>query len=388
MQTTPAARLDPDLDGIENIEEYQMEEWFADPYTQDIYYEVDCMGRGGLFDPPHYFPEESKQAVIERFSEHNIQVFFDDGWPDGPINGGGQVLPHIIKVSQESGMVLQFYEHYFPEERKGIFRYLIVNHRGGFQHPAENNVYDVTSITVLDDGVHIIQQIKDFVILGVIPTQRGYDVSFAGLLLHEMAHSCGVSTQSCGFAGIDNTSGPPYLFRKFMKQQYVQTWGQYKSVLNYLYTNGGKIVDLSNGENGPPYDQNDWGMMFCADFEYSGAYIEESTPTPPDPDTMKLVDSEWVVTGYIYDANLTEKFVKYIGDYSPVDPIEVKWVVYKLTDKEKNPNYADIRVYVHPDIKNTQQWVLYQTGDLDPEGNLQFYSYDDILNEVLKERKT
>ena len=40
--------LDPDLDGLSNIEEYQMAKWFADPFIQDIYYEVDYMGSGGL----------------------------------------------------------------------------------------------------------------------------------------------------------------------------------------------------------------------------------------------------------------------------------------------------------------------------------------------------
>ena len=38
-------RLDPDLDGIENSEEYQMAKWFADPFIQDIYYEVDVHGQ-------------------------------------------------------------------------------------------------------------------------------------------------------------------------------------------------------------------------------------------------------------------------------------------------------------------------------------------------------
>ncbi|MCK4364756.1 MAG: hypothetical protein KAW45_01765, partial [Thermoplasmatales archaeon] len=55
-------KLDPDVDGIENIEEYQMAKWLADPYSQDIYVEIDYMGRGGLFDPPHVIWEECQQA--------------------------------------------------------------------------------------------------------------------------------------------------------------------------------------------------------------------------------------------------------------------------------------------------------------------------------------
>lgn len=377
-------RLDPDLDGIENIEEYQMAKWFANPYIQNIYYEVDWMGRGGILDPPHIFYEESKQMVTERFSEHNIQIFFDDGWPGGPINGGGQELPHVERISQESGMVLQYYRHYFPDERKGIFRYFIIGHKGGFQHPAVNNVYDIVLLGTLTQKFAIIERIKNFVVFLRPPTARGDRISLGNLLLHETAHGCGISAQSCNFAGIDNMSGG---FALFPNKQFKNTWVQYKSVLNYIYGQSPEVMDLSSGENGAPYDQNDWGMIFCAHFQYNSNYIEESTPNPPNPDTMKRVESEWLVTNYTYDANLTEKFVKSIGDYSPVDPIKVKWMIYKLTDKDKNPNCPEVRVYVHPDIKNTDQWVLYKTGNLDSEGNLQFYSFDTILENSKKQSK-
>ena len=35
--------LDPDIDGIENIEEYQMRKWFSNPYQPDVYVETDGM---------------------------------------------------------------------------------------------------------------------------------------------------------------------------------------------------------------------------------------------------------------------------------------------------------------------------------------------------------
>ena len=40
-----------------------------------------------------------------------------------------------------------------------------------------------------------------------------------------------------------------------------------------------------------------------------------------------------------------------------------------------------IKVFAQPKIKTTQQWVLNQEGDLDSEGNMHFYSFDDILKE-------
>ena len=92
------------------------------------------------------------------------------------------------------------------------------------------------------------------------------------LILHEMAHSCSIDADNCHFGGIDNISMGTYLFPN---KNYVETWGQYHSVLNYLYTNNPKTFDLSDGQNGPPYDQNDWGYMFVGYFQYNANLIEE-----------------------------------------------------------------------------------------------------------------
>jgi hypothetical protein len=103
--------LDPDIDGIENIEEYRMAKYFADPYHQDIYVEADnedSIGLGLLY-PAAIFWEESQQGVIERYSEHNINMYIDNGWPDTPRNGGGEILPAHKVVSQDAGMMLQYY---------------------------------------------------------------------------------------------------------------------------------------------------------------------------------------------------------------------------------------------------------------------------------------
>jgi hypothetical protein len=372
--------LDPDLDGLSNLEEYQMRQMFADPYIQNIYYEVDYMGRGGPLDPPHYFFEESAQAIIERFSEHNIKVLFDVGWPNSPPNGGGQELPHIDKISQDSGMMLQFYTNYFPDERKGIFRYFVVGHGGGFQHPSKNNIYDTTQLSYVSARPIFkpIKTIFDFVLSGTIPTERGKRCKLASLLLHEMAHSCSVDADSCAFEGIDNISYGLYIFPN---KEYKATWGQYHSVLNYLYANNPKTLDLSHGENGPPYDQDDWSMMFVGHFQYNADLLEEPYYEPQGGVT---VEREWRVTDYTYDANLTEQFVKYIGDYSPINPIKVNWSVYKLIDKAKNPNLREVKIFAQPAIKTTKQWVLNREADLDAEGNLVFYSFEKLLEEKMK----
>jgi len=368
--------LDPDLDGLSNIEEYQMAIWFADPFIQDIYMEVDYMGSGGLFDPPHVLFEESKQGIIERFAEHNIRVYVDDGWSNSPKHGGGDILHHIDKISFDSGMMLQFYNNYFPEERRGIFRYLVVGHGGGFSAASKNNICDTIQISYLSVKFKPKDQIINFIFKGVLPTERGNRIRLGSLILHEMAHSCSISAETCNFGGIDNMS---YGNALFPNKNYKSTWGQYRSVMNYLYTNGPKVFDLSHGDNGPPYDQNDWGYMFVGSFQYNTEIIGE--PYYKSYTGVTLVQNEWRVTGYTFDANLTEKFIQYIGDWSPIDPIKVNWSVYKLVDKENYPNSREIKVFAKLKIKTTQQWVLNQEADLDSEGNLQFYSFDAIPKE-------
>jgi len=300
----------------------------------------------------------------------------DDGWPNSPKHGGGDLVPHIDKLSQDSGMILQYYNNYFPEERRGIFRYVVIGHGGGFQHPAKNNIYDTIQISYVSGKYQIVEQVKSFFILGRVPTQRGVRVSLGSTLLHEIAHSCSISAESCNFGGIDNVS---YASPIFPKKSYVETWGQYVSAMNYLYTHDPNVFALSDGKNGSPYDQNDWGLIFVGYFQINRESIEEPYYEPSTSET--LIQNEWRVTGYTYDANLTEKYIEYIGDWSPVDPIEVNWSVYKLIDTEQNPNARMIKVFTQPIIKTTQQWVLFQEGDLDLTGNMQFYSFDDILNE-------
>ncbi len=370
--------LDPDLDGIENIEEYQMANWFADPFVQDIYIEVDVMGRGGLLDPPHYLYKESQQGIIERFAEHNIHCFFDDGWPNGPKHGGGDLLAHYDILSQDSGMMLQFYNNYFPEERHGIFRYVVIGHGGGFAIPSKNDVYDTIQISYPSGRFQIFQQVMLYFFLGRVPTQRGVRVSLGGTLLHEFAHSCSVDADNCAFEGIDNASyGSPILPAK----EYVETWGQYRSVLNYLYCHNPSVFDLSDGKNGPPYDQNDWGMIYPGYFEFNSNLVEEPYYHPTGGEAVVRNDRP-NVSGYVYDSNLTEKFVTQIQDWSPMDPIKVNWSVFRLIDKEQYPNYKEIKVFAQPKIKTTQIWELYEEGNVDTEGNLQFYSFDNLLKEI------
>lgn len=374
-------KLDPDIDGLENIEEYQMEKWLANPFSQDIYVEIDYMAKGGIFDPAHVFYEESQQAIIEKFAEHNIQVFFDMGWPDTPENGGGEVMPHLEQLSQDSGMLLQYYNHHFPDERKGIFRYVLVGHGGAFNHPSKFNVYDSVFICYSVQPRALLKQM--FIPYWKIPpTPRAQRIKVAATLMHEMGHSVGISPWT--FEGCDNLT---YLDGRAAMKEYDETWGQnYWSIMNYYNIYKVKLLDYSDGENGPPYDQNDWLNLFVPNFEYNSELVEEIFFKPPGFDKIVYGETEEGVTGYTYDKNLTEKYIKEIKDYSPVDPINVNWLVFKLENKGKYPNYNDVKILVQPDIPYSG-WALFKEGNLDTNDDIQFYSQETIIDNILEELK-
>jgi len=250
--------LDPDHDGLENIEEYIMEKWFANPFSQDIYIEADGMEKGGLFDKTHYFWEESQQIMIERFASHGFNLYIDDGWPGGPINGGGEILPYIETISQDSGATSPFYRNHFSEERQGIFRYLIVGNSAGFCHPSEFNRYDTMAVGTFK---------KIFTKRGGF-TQRHFRVMLAAMVMHETGHSLGIGPWNVG--GNDNIS---FVESREAEQEYVEKWGNYRSVMNYYHIYDKSLVDYSDGSHGEG-DVNDWEMFDLTFFQQEATVVE------------------------------------------------------------------------------------------------------------------
>ncbi len=372
--------LDPDLDGLENIEEYQMSKWFADPFTQDVYVEIDVMKRGGPLDPPHYLYEESKQGIIEKYAEHNIHLFIDDGWPNTPENAGGDLLPHYERLSQDSGMILQFYNNYFPDERKGIFRYVVIGHAGGFNHPAKGNIYD--SIYIFNNLYNLqpIQKLSQWLRLGIVPTARGYRVALGAVLMHELGHSVGI--MPWGFEGCDNIT---YGFYHYPKKEYRATWSNYDSVMNYECIYDMDLFDYSDGSNGPPYDQNDWEQLFVPSFQYNNELIEEPFFEPPGYDKIVSQENKFGVTHYRHDENLTAQFTQRMEGKSPVAPIDISWSVFRLQNESSYPSNRTIKIYAKP-IVEYSNWVAYAEGYVDSEGTIQFFSMQDAVAEALSQR--
>ena len=266
--------LDPDKDGLENVEECFMKKYFADPYSQDIYLEADGMEKGGFFDPAHVFWEESQQILIERFAQHGIKLFIDYGWPGSPVNAGGELLIHYETISQDSGMMLQFYRNHFPDERKGIFRYVVIAHNAGFCHPAEYNKYDCMAVGTSPEKLYL----KRGAFTG--RTQR---IVLAAGIMHEMGHSLSIGPWNVG--GCDNIT---FAFGRAEEQEFLDRWGDYRSVMSYYYIWDKTLVDYSDGTNGPN-DVSDWDLLDLRFFQENAKVIEDPGFELPGVEEIGLV---------------------------------------------------------------------------------------------------
>jgi len=347
--------LDPDIDGLENIEEYMIAKWFADPFIQDIYIEVDGMEKGGIFDWKHILSKESQQTIIERFCQHGINVYIDDGWPGNPVNGGGELLPHVKTITWDSGEFQQYYSHHFPDERKGIFRYMLICHSGGLSGAfAGNTMFNRFDTMVIGNDlktVYIYQR-------SFLP--RTQHLLMASTILHELGHTLSIAPYT--IEGCDNVS----MFKNLKK--YTNVWGSYKSVMNYLYIYDKKLVDYSEGNNGEN-DQNDWLNFYLPFFQIECNIICEPGIMPPATD--KVVDENLtiVLDGWEYSKNLTEKYEKQISNWSPISPINCNWSAYTKTGEDSYPSDRNIRIYARPMVP-ISEWSLVTEGYLENNGDI------------------
>jgi len=257
--------LDPDMDGLQNIEEYYMEKWLANPYYPEIYLEVDYSDKApftpfkiewekgkilpiqrlkikktNLWGQKHIFWKESQEMIIDRFNQHGITVHIDDGC----MNGGGDILPFLSSggeggTSTVPHQISEFYNNYFSDERKGIFRYLIVAHTGGWAYNMDYSGQYDTMVVGQTQGFYIRQ--TDFAL-----SPRAQRVSQAVSIIHEMGHTFGFGYFHNG--GVDN-----------MSQEAFVKWYNYKSAMNYFWYRH-RYFDYSDGSHGPN-DVNDWEAL-------------------------------------------------------------------------------------------------------------------------------
>jgi hypothetical protein len=280
--------LDPDKDGLQNNEEYFMDKWLANPFYPEIYIESDWLEKapfkplkieiqpGRIFkfiQRPmlvktrldgweHTFYEESQQMLMDRFNDHGITVHIDDGC----MGGGGEILPFGVPgevvdsreyeegaFHQEKGLIAEYYHNKFADERKGIFRYCVIAHGGGWAHAQDyKGYYDCMCIPVN----------KEFyknIFMAPIGTPRIKRIGLAVSMLHELGHTLGFNLTYHG--GVDNLS-----------EGAEEMWKNYRSCMTYL-TWWERYFDYSDGTHGEN-DKDDWSNLDLAYFQRAAQELE------------------------------------------------------------------------------------------------------------------
>jgi len=369
--------LDPDIDGIENIEEYQMAKWFADPYQPDIYIETDGMEKRGFFDFPHEFLEEAQQMVIERLAQHGYWVYIDDGWPDGPVNGGGEMVAFHQNFDDVVGkQILEFYKHNFADERKGIFRYVLFgNLHGGFVAPYEYNKMDT---------IHIGTSVKHTLLTKKAFTPKRFQYTAAAAVLHELGHTFGLVPTIFKGNDIQPRSWGDSRYPDMPDDEFERYNSDYHSIMNYNYIYTMNFFDFSDGSNGAPYDMDDWKSLYLPAFQIDMVSYEESV----DETFMDFeVSNEYpgvLLKGWSYDENLTTENDDALKRYAIMKNTDVDIMIYKENMTTENNNYT-IRIYAKPQVEPVISiWSLVAEGTLDEETqDIDVYTIETAINEII-----
>jgi hypothetical protein len=275
--------LDPDDDGIQNIEEYQISEWLSNPFHPEMYIECDSMEQTPRFDRnlespdgwTHEFYRETQEMIMERFNQHGITVHIDDGCMGGggdliPFDKGGEGYP-MGDFSQERGVAAGIYDKYFTKNRKGIFRYVAICYKGGWCHPQDNrHCYDCIFVP---HG----RKAYNSMSAGSL-NERAKRIAQAVSIFHEIGHSCGFNP------GIYDMYHEVFSFDRYKIRNLlgiypnrditVEEWdgADYISAMSYEYYYY-SYFDFSDGTHGP-HDNNDWANLDLSFFQRPSPNVE------------------------------------------------------------------------------------------------------------------
>jgi hypothetical protein len=235
--------MDPDNDGLDNIEEYLMSEWGSDPFRKDLFVELDQMEAGPNGEPASRLTELAKNLLRDAFEKQNIVLHIDDG-----CMGGGEWIPFDNETSHDE--LVQVYRDYFlhgnnTNWRKGVFHYGLVLYDGTFNgfvfHTDDDygGAFQISSKYVDKERI--------------VPTERRTAVAYASVYMHELGHTLQINIPG----GHDQQTKHPL-------QPLYWKWRNYKSCMNYGYTYF--LVDYSDGSRGRN-DHDDWSNLDLAAFQ-------------------------------------------------------------------------------------------------------------------------
>ncbi len=213
---------DSDLDGIWDMDEAFMARVFegmGDPYTEDIWIEVDKASDVGWWD------NRARYMVVSQFKRHDINLRIDDGR-----FGGGKSIAHSGSMSSSQWDTA--YNTDFTQSRKGIFRYALL-------------------VDDLWTGRSGIAWQDRFLVDADRYWFNVWTLTQAGTFMHELGHSLGLTKAKFPNSYIDTTTAD-------INTHY------YYSCMNYWYQY--RLVDYSEGDDPGKGDLDDWGNLDLGGF--------------------------------------------------------------------------------------------------------------------------
>ena len=232
-------KIDPENDGIDNVEEYLTSQWDSDPFRKDLFVELDQMEESPSGEKS-LLPEGSKELLYTAFNRQNVVFHLDDGsWGDS----GSDMIKFDEKTNHDELDII--YWNYFlhgdeDNWRRGVFHYgvLIYSHTWVAGAMFGPDRYYITS------RGHENKATQPFM---------DRDTVFASAYMHECGHTLGFWI----IPGHSRDCCYPWQLGWWINRPY-------KSCMNYgyMYT----TVDYSDGSR-PIIDLDDWERMDLTAFQ-------------------------------------------------------------------------------------------------------------------------
>jgi hypothetical protein len=233
------SRSDLDHDGLSTINEYRTSQWFSDPYTRDLFIEIDEMCEGPTCNASR-IPERAKEMLYTAHDRQNVIYHLDDGsWEES----GSEFIPFDQQTSYNE-LQLIYYNYFLHGDeknwRKEIFHYGVVIYQSDW---VEGYVFGANRFQISAGLLE--EKIED----------QGFDrdVTYASAFMHENGHTL-------DFHPIPGHNYYGWLLRIFLPL--------YKSCMSYGWIY--RMVDYSDGSR--PFlgsaigDYDDWERMDLTHF--------------------------------------------------------------------------------------------------------------------------
>ena len=236
------SELDPDEDGITNYYEYQTAQWFSDPFTQDLFLELDQMEEGPNGEQS-IFPEMAKEMLYTVHDRQNLVYHLDDGDGIWETDSGSEFVP--FDELTDFYELQEIYKNYFLHNdednwRKNVFHYGVL-------------IWESDRVAGMAFGYDRFQISAHLLDLKVEEHGFDRDVTYASAYMHETGHNL-------RFWPIPGHGNTGWLLRMFLPL--------YKSCMSYGWIY--RMVDYSDGSRPhlSPFigDYDDWERM---DLTYS-----------------------------------------------------------------------------------------------------------------------